>query len=62
MINIYFLIWIDWLIYVAHMSSYASTRDHDGQRMQTAFSTVDRSDIRGLVTARRHFRRGATSL
>ena len=57
------LIWIDRLIYVVHMSSCASTRTlMMNLRDRQLSTTVDPSDIRGLGTARRHFRRGAASL
>ncbi|MCY4306617.1 MAG: hypothetical protein OXC62_17850 [Aestuariivita sp.] len=35
---------------------------NDEPARPTAFSTVDHSDIRGLITTRRHFRRGAASV
>ncbi len=44
------------------MASCDSSQYHGRVGMQTVIATVDHTDIRGLGTARLHFRHGAASL
>jgi len=43
------------------MASCDSSQHHDRVGMQAGIATVDHADIRGLDTARLHFRHGAAS-